>query len=61
MDIPTPADPTRKEYIIEYQVGQLPPGFIYITQKEYSKEKEAMLIKADIKKRMETPGETITI
>ncbi len=61
LDTPDVADPTRKMYMIEYQVGELPPGFVYIPQKEYTPEKEATAIKADIKKRMERPHETITI
>jgi hypothetical protein len=61
--LPTPTidDPERKIYQIEYQAGELPPHFVYITEKEWTKEKEAAAIKADIKKRVEAPSETISI
>jgi len=61
--LPTPTidEPERKIYQIEYQVGELPPAFVYIPEKEWTKEKEAKAIKADMEKRLETPGETITI
>lgn len=61
--LPTPTidDPERKTYQIEYRAGELPPHFVYLTEKEWTKEKEAALIKADLKKRIEIPEETITI
>ena len=61
--LPTPTidDPERKIYQIEYQAGELPPHFVYITEKEWTKEKEAEVIKADIRKRVEAPSETISI
>ncbi len=61
--LPAPdlADPTRKIYQIQYQVGELPPHFIYISEKDWTKEKEAAAIKADLAKRMETTGENISI
>jgi hypothetical protein len=52
---PQPGDPDRKLYQIQYQAGELPPGFVYIPEKDWTKEKEAAMIKADIKKRMESP------
>lgn len=61
LSTPTMDDPERKVYMIEYRAGELPPRFIYIPEKEWTKEKEAEAIKADIKKRMEIPEETITI
>ena len=62
IDTPTVDDPNRQIYMIEYQVGELPPAFVYISKKEYTKEKEVIMIKADIKKRMESPGgELITL
>ena len=59
----TPAidDPERKVYQIQYQAGELPPHFIYIPEKEWTKEKEVGLIKADMKKRIEATTETISI
>ena len=61
LPVPTIDDPERKVYQVEYRAGELPPRFIYIAEKEWTKEKEAELIKADIEKRMEIPEETITI
>jgi len=59
--IPTIDDPERKVYMIDYRAGELPPRFIYIPEKEWTKEKEAEAIREDIKKRMEIPEETISI
>jgi len=61
--LPTPTidEPDRKVYQIEYVVGELPPHFVYIPEKEWTKEKEAKLIKADIDKRLKVTGETVTI
>lgn len=61
--LPTPTmdDPERKIYMITYRAGELPPRFIYLLEKEWTKEKEAEAIKADIEKRMEMPEETISI
>lgn len=62
LNTPTMDDPNRKVYQIEYRVGELPPHFVYIPEKEYTKEKEALVIKADLKKRLEGPGmETISV
>ena len=61
--LPTPTvdDPERKVFQIEYQAGELPPHFLYILEKEWTKEKEIEAIKADIKKRIEAPPEIITL
>jgi hypothetical protein len=54
--------PDRKMYQIEYQVGELPPGFVYLDKEAWTKEKEAKLIQEDIDKRMSGAGrETITL
>ncbi len=55
LNTPTMADPNRRTYMIEYRAGELPPHFIYLEEKDYTKEKEAAEIKKDIKKRMEAP------
>ncbi len=55
LNTPTMVDSNRRTYMIEYRAGELPPHFIYIEEKDYTKEKEAALIKADIKKRIEMP------
>lgn len=62
-ELPTPdlEDPEKVIIQIEYQVGELPPRFLYINKKEWTKEKEAKMIKEDIEKRLRPPGETITI
>lgn len=62
--VPTPTvdNPDRKVYQIEYRAGELPPHFIYIEEKDYTKEAEAAAIKADIKKHLERPpGETLSV
>lgn len=61
--LPAPdlTDPTRKIYQIQYQVGELPPHFIYMPEKEWSAAKEATAIKADLDKRMSATPQTITI
>jgi len=58
---PTLDNPDRKIYQIEYRAGELPPHFIYIQEKEWTKEKEAAAIKVDIKKRLETTEEVISL
>ena len=62
-DLPAPdlADPGRIIVQVQYQVGELPPHFIYIPKKEWTKEREAADIKKDFEKRMSTPGEMISI
>ena len=61
--LPAPdlSDPARRIYQIQYQAGELPPHFIYIPEKEYTKDKEAAAIKSDIAKRMTSPGETVSV
>lgn len=61
--LPAPdiADANRKIYQIQYQAGELPPHFIYISEKEWTKDKEAAAIKADLDKRMGATGETISV
>lgn len=61
-ELPAPdlADPERVIIQVQYQVGELPPHFIFIPKKEWNKEREAKDIKADLSKRMSTPGEVIS-
>lgn len=59
--VPTIDDMERKVYMIEYRSGELPPKFLYIPVKEWTKELEAKLIKEDIEKRLKAPEETIEI
>jgi hypothetical protein len=58
----TPDDIERKVWQIQYQVGELPPRFIFLPEKGYTKEKEAKAIQEDLRKRLKTPPpETITL
>lgn len=61
--LPAPdlADPGRKIYQVQYQAGELPPHFIYIPEKDWTKEKETKMIRDDIDKRMGATGETLTL
>lgn len=61
--LPTPTvdDPDRKVYFIEYRAGELPPHFIYMPEKEWTKEKEVAAIKADIEKQLSKKKEITTI
>jgi len=61
LQVPTIDDPERKVYMIEYRSGELPPKFLYIPVKEWTKELEAKLIKADIEKRIKAPEEIIEV
>jgi len=61
MLVPTIDDPERKVYMIEYRSGELPPKFLYIPVKEWTKELEAKMIKEDIEKRLKAPEEIIEI
>lgn len=62
-ELPAPAldDPGKIIIQVQYQVGELPPRFLHIAKKDWTAAKEAELIKADLAKRMATPGEVITI
>ena len=61
LTVPTIDDPERKVYMVEYRSGELPPRFIYIPVKEWTKEKEAEMIRADIRRRFEAKEETIEV
>ena len=61
MLVPTIDDPERKVYMVEYRSGELPPKFLYIPVKEWTKELEAKMIKEDIEKRLKAPEEIIEI
>lgn len=53
-------EPDRTLIQIQYQLGELPPHFVYVNKKGYTKEKEAKAIQDDIKKRL-APAKTETI
>jgi len=59
--MPSIEDPERKVIQVEYRVGELPPRFIYIPKADWSKEREAKEIKADMEKRLKPLEETITV
>jgi len=61
MLVPTIDDPERKVYMTAYRSGELPPKFLYIPVKEWTKELEAKMIKEDIEKRLSAPEEIIEI
>jgi len=61
LSTPDLEDPTKITLQIQYQVGELPPGFVYLNKKDWTKEKEAKLIKEDMTKRLGPTGEKITI
>jgi len=50
-------DLDRKVYQVMYQVGELPPHFVYLPEKGYTKEKEAKAIQEDLNKRLTKPPE----
>lgn len=62
-DLPSPdvTDPNRVVVQIQYQVGSLPPRFLYIDKKSWNAETEKKMIKADMDKQLQPPGETITV
>ena len=59
--VPTPDDPERKIFQVEYRSGELPPRFLFIPAKDWTKEKETEMIKADIQARLTAPEETIEV
>ncbi|MCK4722495.1 MAG: hypothetical protein KAT75_04285 [Dehalococcoidia bacterium] len=61
LNTPTIDDPERKTVQIEYTAGELPPHFIFVPEKEWTKELEVERIKADMKKRLATTEETLTL
>lgn len=58
---PTVENPERRIYKIQYRAGELPPAFVWILEKEWTKEKEAQTIREDIQRRLKHRRETITI
>jgi hypothetical protein len=58
---PTPDNPNRQVYQIQYKVGSLPPHFIYIDKAEWTEGVEKNRIKEDLKKVMEHKRTTTTL
>ena len=46
---------------IQYQLGSLPPRFLYMDKDQWTKEREAAAIKGDIARTMAAPGEIINV
>ncbi len=62
-EIPSPTldDPKKITLVVQYQVGMLPPRFLYFNKATWTKEAEAAAIKADLKRVMAPMGETVTL
>ncbi len=62
-EIPSPTldNPKRVTIQVQYQLGSLPPRFLYFDKDQWTKEREAAAIKADILKTMAPPGEMVTL
>jgi hypothetical protein len=58
---PTPEEPGRRIYKIQYRAGELPWAFVWILEKEWTTEKEAKMIREDIDRRLKHRRETISI
>lgn len=58
---PTIDDKDRKVVQVQYQVGELPPRFLYIPKAEWTKEREAGDVAKAIKALAETKEEIIEI
>jgi len=56
-ELPTPSldNPAKVTVQIQYQLGQLPPRFLYMDKSQWTKEREAAAIKADINKVIKPP------
>ena len=60
MTYPTPETP-RKVKAVTYQSGFMPPRTVYITEEEYTADKEREVIGADIKKAETAKPETLEV
>jgi hypothetical protein len=58
---PTIDDPGRMVYQLEYQVGTLPPHFVYCEKSKWNEKEEKRLIQEDIKKQLETKRTIVTL
>jgi hypothetical protein len=58
---PTIDDPNRMVYQIQYQVGTLPPHFVYCEKSKWNEKEEKRLIQEDIKKQLETKRTIVTL
>ena len=58
---PTIDDPNRMVYQIQYQIGTLPPHFVYCEKTKWNEKEEKRLIQEDIKKQLETKRTFVTL
>ncbi len=62
-EIPTPTldNPAKVTVQVQYQIGMLPPRFLYFDKSKWTKGIEAAAIMADLSRVIENTGETITL
>ncbi len=62
-ELPTPTldNPAKVTLQVQYQVGMLPPRFLYFDKEQWTKEREAAAIKGDLNRVMGPAGETVTL
>jgi hypothetical protein len=58
---PTIDDPGRMVYQIQYQIGTLPPHFVYCEKSKFTEKEEKRLIQEDLKKQLETKHTIVTL
>lgn len=61
INVPSATGEPATVLYITYTTKDLPPGLIHISKGEWTPEKEAELIRADLKKRRETKPATIRL
>jgi hypothetical protein len=61
--LPAPSidEPGRMVYQIQYQIGTLPPHFVYCEKSKYTEKEEKRLIAEDLKKQLETKQTFVTL
>jgi len=51
----------KRQTVVTYSTADIPPTAIFIDEEEYTKEKEAQLIKQDIARKRKAKVETIKV
>lgn len=61
--LPAPSidEPGRMVYQIQYQIGTLPPHFVYCEKSKWNEKEEKRLISEDLKKQLETKQTFVTL
>jgi hypothetical protein len=61
--LPAPSidEPGRMVYQIQYQIGTLPPHFVYCEKSKWTEKEEKRLISEDLKKQLETKQTFVTL